>query len=103
MPEQFQTYSRDNPGQVWRTYTYDMTDTADIAKYVARTRYAFPGGYELFAITDDGGVLCHKCCRTEFPQIATSYPGDGWRVVGCDSAANLDGPIYCDHCIKEIS
>ena len=78
-----ENYSRDNPGKVWRTYSYDMDNCADIAKYVARTRYAFPGGYELYAITDDGGLLCHDCCKTEFHQIASSYEGDGWRVTDC--------------------
>ena len=112
-----ENYSRDNPGKVWRTYTYDMDNGADIAKYVARTRYAFPGGYELFAITTDGAVLCHKCCRAEFRLIAESvrdYPGDvfeycdGWRVVEVGSTAEYDNfgdddnHLICDHCNRII-
>ena len=98
-----ETYGRDNPGKVWRTVVYNMNKSADIAKFVARTKFAFPGGYELFAITDDGAALCYDCCRTEFSQIVGSYPGDGWRVTGIDSMANYDDSFHCDHCNREIS
>ena len=98
-----ETYNRDNPGKVWRTVIYDMGKCADIAKFVARTKFAFPGGYELFAITDDGAALCYDCCQTEFSQIVGSYPGDGWRVTAIDSMANYDDSFHCDHCNREIS
>ena len=97
--------------KVWRTYRYNMDNGADMAKYVARTRYAYPGGYELFAITNDGAILCNDCCRTEFRLIAESVrdnPGDafgycdGWRVVAIDSTAMLEESTYCDHCNKTI-
>ena len=65
---------------------------------IIREPYAWPGGYEKIAITDDGGVLCHKCVKSELRQIATSYKGDGWHVVAVDIAENFDDPIYCDHC-----
>lgn len=65
---------------------------------IIREPFTFPGSYEKIAITDDGGVLCHKCVKSELRQIATSYKGDGWRVVRMDIVENFDDPIYCDHC-----
>ena len=96
-------YSRANPSNVWRNYRYDMTRGADIAKYIARKRYAWPGGYELFAVTDDGGVLCHNCCKSEFAQIVSACPGDGWNVEAFASASELAESVVCDHCSKEIT
>lgn len=80
----------------------DTVEARTIAKQVARQCHTWPGGYELFAITDDGGVLCFNCCRTEFRLIATSYQGDGRRVVGIGNASELDERIYCDHCNRGI-
>lgn len=99
-------YSSNNPANVWRNYTYDMTVGSDIAKYVAREKYAFPGGCELYVITDDGAALCHDCCRKEFISIKWSCVNncnDGWNVIAIDSTAmcGID-PVYCDHCNKTI-
>ena len=66
---------------------------------IIREPYAWPGGYEKVAITDDGGALCHTCVKSELRQIATSYKGDGWHVVACGLAEFYDEePLYCDHC-----
>ena len=66
---------------------------------IIREPFTFPGSYEKIAITDDGGVLCHKCVKSELRQIATSYKGDGWRVERMDIVENYDEePLYCDHC-----
>lgn len=42
------------------------------AKRVARERFAWPGGYELFSVMDDGGIVCNTCTRKEFRCIASS-------------------------------
>ena len=66
---------------------------------IIRGPFTSPGSYEKIAITDDGGVLCHKCVKSELRQIATSYKGDGWRVERMDIVENYDEePLYCDHC-----
>ena len=65
---------------------------------IIREPFTFPGSYEKIAITDDGGVLCHACVKSELHQIARSYKGDGWHVVHMDIVENFDDPIYCDHC-----
>ena len=71
---------------------------------IIREPFTFPGSYEKIAITDDGGILCHKCVKSELRQIARSYKGDGWHVVDCDIVENFDTtPIYCDHCGKLLN
>ena len=87
----------------WRTVRYDMDRSADIARFVAREKFAWPGGYELFAICEDGEALCHDCCRAEYATIArNSAPRSGWRIIGCDSMANCGEPETCAHCGRTI-
>ena len=71
---------------------------------IIREPYAWPGGYERIAITDDGGVLCHKCVKSELYQIAWSYKGDGWHVVETDITKYYDEELlYCGHCGKLLN
>jgi hypothetical protein len=63
--------------------------------------YAWPGGYPMFAITSDGGALCHKCCKTEARSIGSTYGSDGWAITALD--VNWEDPgLYCDHCSERI-
>lgn len=73
--------------------------------------FAWPGGYTIVAVTDDGGVLCHKCGMSERETIAESYPGDGWHI---DTLAHTDpdddagewndySPTCCDHCGEPVT
>lgn len=74
-------------------------------KAAIRAKYAWPDGYELFGIANDGAVLCCDCMRREYRLIAYSRRhkiNDGWRIVAIDSAANYDSLIYCAHCNKII-
>ena len=70
-----------------------------------RTKYAWPGGYEMFGVTSDGAVLCCDCMRAEYHQVAWSrryQVNDGWRVDAIDSMATQDEPPACDHCGRTI-
>lgn len=88
---------------VWRTVHYDLSKTADIARYLVRNPYAWPGGYALFGVTDDGGVLCPKCIRENYRAILESLPGDGWHLTGIGNAEELESSNYCDHCYIELT
>ena len=70
---------------------------------IIREPFTFPGSYEKIAITDDGGVLCHKCIKSELRQIATSYTGDGWHVAGTSIVGSHDLPMRCYHCGKLLT
>jgi hypothetical protein len=63
--------------------------------------YAWPGGYECYFITSDGGVLCFDAVRAELRSVLHSIrhqSNDGWRVVALESTAEADmEDIVCDH------
>lgn len=63
--------------------------------------YAWPGGYPMFAVTSDGGALCHRCCESESRSIGSTYGTDGWAIAVLD--VNWEDPdLYCDHCGSRI-
>ena len=81
-----------------------MISSIELRKYI-RAKYAWPGGYELFGICFDGGVLCCDCMRREYYLIAYSRKhkiDDQWRVIAIDCAAEYDSLIQCEHCNKVI-
>jgi len=77
-----------------------MTAPGKIAAQLVAEPFAWPGGYPLYAITDDGGCLCHRCCKNESATIAASFKGDGWHVVALD--VNWDSALTCNHCGESI-
>ena len=84
----------------------DHTNVRDMASYVARQLFAWPGGYDLFVITNDGGCLCSACVRSNFELVYTAAKDDrdhsGWRPEAVACSANFDGPVDCDHCGRVI-
>lgn len=84
----------------------ETRDKINLIKSIIRQPYAWPGGYERLAITDDGGILCHKCLKDEYHNVLHSTKfdyRDGWHVVGQATTAELDRPEYCDHCGRNIT
>jgi hypothetical protein len=65
--------------------------------------YAWPGGYQMYYVTVDGGTLCPDCANCkEVKQADPDCPGDRqWDVA--DSEINYEDPfLYCDNCNKTI-
>lgn len=68
--------------------------------------YAWPGGYDLYFICSDGGVLCHPCTTKNIRNIIYSMISrlrDGWWVVhqACTNEFD-DYQLICDNCNKVI-
>jgi len=61
--------------------------------------YAWPGGYPLFYVTADNGVLCPKCANKNL--TLTLKGDDQWRIVTCDINYE-DNSLYCDNCSGKI-
>lgn len=78
-----------------------QSNSLRIATSVATEPYAWPGGYPRYAICDDGGALCPRCCATERKEIATTTGHDGWCVIAADINWE-DSDLYCDHCNSQI-
>lgn len=67
-------------------------------------KYAWPGGYPLFLVMQDGGCLCATCVdeeRGRIHQAALEKRRDGWAPMGVD--VNWEDPsLLCDHCSQRI-
>jgi hypothetical protein len=84
---------------------YRIKHTADTGlkalRLVAREPYAFPGGYDILAIADDGGAICHKCLKENYSEAYHDTRKEwntGWRITGAFTTAECDEPVYCAHC-----
>lgn len=64
--------------------------------------YAWPGGYPIGYLTDDGEHLCAACVNDPSNPVHFGGDGDGWRIDALDvlegTAEDYDGPIACAHC-----
>ncbi len=66
--------------------------------------YAWPGGYPIYFVCDDGAALCCKCVKKERRSILSSIAdkmNDGWRVIGLDVNYE-DDMLHCDNCSDRI-
>ena len=73
-------------------------------KYFVRNKYAWPGGYPMFAVTKDGGVLSHEAVRENYPTILRAIRSGAdpqWEVVGVDINWE-DANLFCDHTNQRI-
>ena len=78
--------------------------TKDLKTQLRQGAFAWPGGYPLYFITDDGAALSFEAVRENLRSVLWSMKNkvnDGWRVVACD--ANWEDPfLFCDHTGKRI-
>lgn len=59
------------------------------------------GGYDWYAVTDDGALLCRACVRQNYRQIVADTLGkinSGWRIVGHANSGEMDETENCAHC-----
>lgn len=70
--------------------------------------YAWPGGYPIYFVTADGGVLSWHAVRDELDTIADAmqnYDGSPdekqWTIIGWDINWE-DDELFCDHTEKRI-
>jgi hypothetical protein len=83
----------------YRRHHSRISSIADLKATLRAGPYAWPGGYPLYFITNDGAALSFDSARTEFSLIARSIEdnnNDGWRIVACDINYE-DDSLYCDH------
>ena len=68
--------------------------------------YAWPGGYAVAYLMDDGEFLCARCVNDESNPVHDNGDKDGWLVVGymtADYHDAEDGDWVCAHCDAVIS
>jgi hypothetical protein len=68
-------------------------------------QYAWPGGYPLYFVTDDGAALSFKAVRQEWREVVSAHlRGDlrgGWHVYAVDANWE-DADLYCEHTGEQI-
>ena len=62
--------------------------------------YAFPGGYLMFYITEDCGVLCPDCAN-ENRELTYDPDDKQWYIIAAD-INHEDNGLFCDNCCKQI-
>jgi len=65
--------------------------------------YAWPGGYPIFYLLEDNGVLCPACANGENGSDASVAAGTDpqWHIVAADIHWEGDA-LVCDHCYGAI-
>lgn len=63
--------------------------------------YAWPGGYPIYYVMNDGEALCPPCANDPKNPIHFDGDADGWRIDGQDVNWE-DAQLYCSHCNKRI-
>ena len=69
--------------------------------------YAWPGGYPVHAVMEDGEAMCPSCVKDNLRLIlaATHCPKpaswDDWRLAGAQVNWE-DDSLYCAHCGKPL-
>ncbi len=69
-----------------------------------RDKYAWPGGYPLYIVMEDGASLCVECGKKEYRMLAEASR-DKDRSGWLPSAPNVnweDPDLYCCHCNARI-
>lgn len=91
-----------NARSLYARHVREITTGAEFRASLRAGPYAWPGGYPVALMCDDGGVLCYSCARENasliMDEIRHSY-SSGWKVVG---AFIVDEPCHCDHCGVDI-
>jgi hypothetical protein len=63
--------------------------------------YAWPGGYPIYYLMDDGETLCPTCMNDSTNPIHFDGQADGWRVEA--PGINWeDTDMICCHCNRKI-
>ena len=64
--------------------------------------FAWPGGYPLYYVLQDGGTLCSDCARNAESEGLTNDPDDPqWYIIAYHINWE-DQTLYCDHCSDHI-
>lgn len=81
-----------------------INNTCDLKNAIRQGPYAWPGGYPIYFITDDGEAISYDTVKSEYRLILKSVKdrtNDGWRVVAVDINWE-DDDLYCCHSNEKI-
>lgn len=61
--------------------------------------YAWPGGYPVYHLCADGGILCQRCANDPRNPVGNGEPD--WTIIASDVNWE-DDSLYCEHCNTRI-
>lgn len=76
-----------------------IANTQELRATLRAGPYAWPGGYQMYFIANDGAALSFESVRENYYQCAYSIRNkinDGWRIVACDINYE-DNDLTCSH------
>ena len=79
--------------------TMNKYTTNQLKSQLRSGEFAWPGGYPLYFITDDGEALSFEAVRENIKSVIWSMRhkvNDGWRVIGCEVNWE-DDSMTCAH------
>ena len=77
--------------------------TIEQVKRAIREPFAWPGGYPVYTIMQDGEILCSVCAKDNFSAIVhatKTHDRSGWEAAGADIL--WEGEEHCAHCGKTL-
>lgn len=86
----------------------DRISLREILEHLSNGPYAWPGGYPLFFVTEDGDAMSFEAVQENIELVARAtisremhHAWHGWRVEAVDINWE-DGDLYCCHTGKRI-
>jgi hypothetical protein len=89
---------------VYERHHSRIDTVAELKATLRAGAYAWPGGYPLYFIADDGAALSFDSVKENLPQIISAIRHGlrgGWRVVGCRINYE-DNDLTCEHSGESI-
>ena len=70
-----------------------------LKEHIRHGKYAWPGGYPVYFITDDGAALSYDAVKENYREVLSAvknHDNNGWKVIAADVNWE-DGFLYCSH------
>jgi hypothetical protein len=83
---------------------WNIGNTQQLKAAIRHGPYAWPGGYPLFFIANDGEALCFDCVRENLREVLSAITqgiNDGWKIVSV-GVNYEDDDCFCGHCGEQI-
>lgn len=78
--------------------------TLELKNYLRSGKYAWPGGYPMYFVANDGEALSFEAVKENYREILSATKNkenNGWRIVGVDVNWE-DENLYCVHTGNKI-
>ena len=79
----------------------NIRNISDLRRAYRHGPFAWPGGYPLAFLMDDGQCVCHDCAQENRHSIVVDTAwkiNSGWRAVALINCADSDETTHCASC-----